>query len=258
MTYLRSGLLGVAILLATGIASGSAQAADDVLVFAAASLREALETIASDWSAERGTNVIVSYAGSSALARQIQQGAPADIFISASIEWMDAVEASGDLREGTRRDLLGNRLVLIAHGADADPVDLIPGFDLAGLLGDERLAMPLVDSVPAGIYGREALTFLGIWDEVAPRVAQTDNVRAALALVAAGEAPYGIVYATDAKAQDNVSVIAAFSPESHTPIVYPVALLADSRNASATDFLDFLSSDSARAVFEREGFVVLD
>jgi molybdate transport system substrate-binding protein len=258
MTFLRSSLLGVALLLGTGIASGPAQSADDVLVFAAASLREALETIASDWSAEAGTNVIVSYAGSSALARQIQQGAPADIFISASTEWMDAVEASGDLREDTRRDLLGNSLVLIAHGADADPVDLAPGFDLAGLLGDERLAMPLVDSVPAGIYGREALTFLGIWDEVAPRVAQTDNVRAALALVAAGEAPYGIVYATDAKAQGDVSVIAAFSPESHTPIVYSVALVAGSRNASATDFLDFLSSDSARAVFEREGFAVLD
>lgn len=248
-----------AALLAVGVVlSPTSAAADDVLVFAAASLQNALDEIAADWRVQTGHRVVVSYAGSSALARQIQQGAPADIFISASIAWMDAVEAAGEVRAGTRTDLLGNSLVLIAHGRNADPIEIVPGFDLAGHLGDERLAMALVDAVPAGIYGKAALTALRIWDEVEPRVAQTDNVRAALALVATGEAPYGIVYATDAAAQDNVTVVGVFPAQSHDPIVYPAALLRTGPSASAPAFLDYLRGDRARAVFEGEGFKVLD
>jgi molybdate transport system substrate-binding protein len=245
--------------LAVGVVlSPMPAAAGDVLVFAAASLQTALDTIAEDWRGETGHRVVVSYAGSSALARQIQQGAPADIFISASGEWMDAVEAAGEVRAGTRVDLLGNSLVLIAHGRDAEPIAIGPGFDLAGRLTDERLAMAMVDAVPAGIYGKAALTFFGIWEAVEPRVAQTDNTRAALALVATGEASYGIVYATDAAAQDNVTVVGTFPAHSHAPIVYPAALLRTGKRAHAPAFLDYLRSERARVVFVGEGFTVLD
>jgi molybdate transport system substrate-binding protein len=248
-----------AALLALGVALVPIPAsAGDVLVFAAASLQGVLDEIATDWRRQTGHRVVVSYAGSSALARQIQQGAPADIFISASIDWMDAVEAAGEVRAGTRVDLLGNSLVLIAHGREAEPMDVAPGFDLAGRLGSERLAMAMVDAVPAGIYGKAALTALGIWDEIEPRVAQTDNVRAALALVATGEAPLGIVYATDAAVQDNVTIIGAFPAHSHDLIVYPAALLSTGASANAPAFLDYLRGDRARAVFEGEGFTVLD
>ena len=243
--------------LATALAAMPLRAAaDEVVVFAAASLTGALDRIAADWAAETGHRATLSYAGSSALARQIQAGAPADLFLSASVDWMDALATSGDLREGTRRDILGNRLVLIAHGRDAAPVTLDAAPDLAGLLGGGRLSMALVDSVPAGIYGRQALTALGLWDSLAPLVAQSDNVRAALAFVAQGEAPLGIVYATDAAVQDNVTVIATFPPDSHAPITYPAAITAQSVSPAAQAFLDYLSSDAARAVWAAAGFTV--
>ncbi|MBM9593787.1 molybdate ABC transporter substrate-binding protein [Roseitranquillus sediminis] len=232
-------------------------AAAEVVVFAAASLKNALDEIAASWSDATGHATTISYAGSSTLANQIAHGAPADIFISASTDWMDALEAGGHIREETRRDLLGNRLVLIAHDATDGAVDLGPDLDLAGLLGDRRLAMAMVDSVPAGIYGKAALVTLGVWESVAPRVAQTDNVRAALALVSLGEAPYGIVYATDAAAADGVAVVATFPPEAHPPIVYPAAVTSGSEAAAAVSFLDFLSSDAARAAFERQGFMAI-
>lgn len=227
--------------------------ADDVTVFAAASLTDALDRIAAQWSEETGQTAVMSYAGSSALARQIQQGAPADIFISASEEWMDAVQASEDIRPDTRRDLLGNSLVLIAHG-DAAPVIIDTTLDLTAMLDGGRLSMAMVDSVPAGIYGKAALTHLGLWDAVEPMVAQSDNVRSALTFVARGEAPLGITYATDAAAQDDVTILGTFPADSHDPIVYPAAVTAQSDNDQAQAFLDYLSSDAARAVWTEFGF----
>lgn len=199
----------------------------------------------------------ISYGGSSLLASQIVLGAPADIFLSASVEWMDEVAAAGLVVPGSRADLLGNRLVLIAHG-DASPVEIAPGFDLAALLGEGRLAMALVNSVPAGQYGKAALESLGVWADVESMVAQADNVRAALALVAMGEAPLGIVYATDALAEPAVTVVATFPEASHPDIRYPVALLVGAQDAADRGFRDFLASDAADAIFAANGFAVLN
>ena len=247
--------------LALGVALGAwspvIAAADQVVVFAAASLTTALTQIETGFEAATGHDLVVSLGGSSALAQQIRQGAPADLFISASTDWMDALAADGLIAPGGRFDLLGNRLVLIAHGRDAARVAIGPSLDLAAHLGEGRLAMALVDAVPAGIYGKAALTHLGVWPALAPRVAQTDNVRAALALVALGEAPYGIVYATDANAQDNVTIIATFPPDSHPPITYPVAVLAGRGGAGVDAFVAYLRSDAARTILERQGFVAL-
>jgi molybdate transport system substrate-binding protein len=172
---------------------------------------------------------------------------------------MDEVEKAGLVVDGTREDILGNTLVLIAHGKDAPAVEIGAGVDLAGMLGDEKLAMALVDSVPAGQYGKAALTTLGVWDAVAPSVAQSDNVRAALALVSTGEAPYGIVYATDAAADDNVTIVGTFPADSYPPIVYPAALLTEAADEADRAFYAALtSSDAARAAFEAQGFAVLD
>ena len=248
----------VRALFLTGLLLVPAQArADGVLVFAAASLKTALDQVAQDWRERTGKAVSISYAGSSSLARQIEQGAPADIFISASVDWMDYLQNSQMLRPETRRDLLGNRLVLIAHGRESGQLDLDADTDLAGLLGDEYLAMALVDSVPAGDYGKQALTSLGHWDAVSEKVAQTDNVRAALALVSSGEAAYGIVYASDAVADDNVSVVAVFADQTHAPIIYPAAILATSTTDDARDFFDALSSPVAAAFFKTQGFAML-
>ncbi|MCF3936263.1 molybdate ABC transporter substrate-binding protein [Acuticoccus sp. M5D2P5] len=254
----RPAFAAVAVLFAAFATIGPRVAhAEDVTVFAAASLKNALDDIVAEWAEETGKSARVSYAGSSALARQIQQGAPADLFISANPEWMDTLEADGLIVAGTRRDLLGNAIVLVAHGS-AEPVALEPGVDLVGLLGDGRLAMALVDAVPAGIYGKAALTSLGVWDAVEPKVAQSDNVRTTLALVARGEAPYGIVYATDAVAEDDVTVVGTFPADTHPPIIYPAAIIADSTNPDAPLLLDFISSPTARPLFERQGFTVLD
>lgn len=233
-------------------------ASDDVTVFAAASLTDALDRVAAAWTAETGQTAVISYAGSSALARQIQQGAPADIFISASVDWMDAIEASGDLAEGTRRNILDNTLVLIAHGRDASPVTIDESLDLTGMLDGGRLSMSLIDAVPAGVYGKAALTSLGLWEDVEPLVAQSDNVRAALAFVALGEAPLGIVYATDAAVEDDVTIIGAFPPGSHDAIVYPAGITAQSESAVAQAFLEFMTSDTARSIWQESGFSVLD
>lgn len=244
-----------ALLLATPAA------ADQVTVFAAASLKTALDTIAAAWEETTGAEVVLSYAGTPQLAQQIEAGAPADLFLSASADWMDDLAAKGLIEPASRRDLLGNTLVLIAHG-DAAPVEIDAGLELPGLLGEGRLAMAFVDSVPAGIYGREALTSLGLWDAVAPRVAQTENVRAALALVASGEAPLGIVYGSDAlaaqEAGEEISILGTFPPDSHSPIIYPAALVAGRDAPAASVFLDHLSTPQARAVWEAQGFTVLD
>lgn len=232
--------------------------AQDITVFAAASLTNALDKVAEAWTGDTGHSAVISYAGSSALARQIQDGAPADIFISASVDWMDAIETSGDLRDGSRRDILGNTLVLIAHGRDAAPVTLDETLDLAGLLDGGRLSMAMVEAVPAGVYGKAALEALGLWQSVAPLVAQSDNVRAALAFVAQGEAPLGVVYATDAAVADNVTVIGTFPEGSHAPITYPAGITAQSTSPVAAEFLDYMTSDTARAIWQEFGFAVLD
>lgn len=233
----------------------AAARADRITVFAAASLKTAMDHIASDWKADSGNTAVVSYAGSSQLARQIQEGAPADVFISANEQWMNALQKAGLIQPATRRDLLGNSLVLVAPKGTAK-VTIDKGFDLAGLLGKNRLAMALVDSVPAGIYGKAALTSLGVWKAVEPKVAQADNVRAALALVATGEAPYGITYATDARAEPRVSVVGTFPADSHPPIVYPAALTAGAKGPAAA-FLAFLGGKRSAAEFEAQGFKVL-
>ncbi|MDO5620390.1 MAG: molybdate ABC transporter substrate-binding protein [Paracoccus sp. (in: a-proteobacteria)] len=232
-------------------------AAEDVVVFAAASMKTALDPIAEQFQQATGNTVTISYAGSNALARQILEGAPADIFISASEQWMDEVQKAGEVADGSRVDLLGNTLVLVAHDPQAVPVDLTPDTDLTALLQGGKLAMALVDSVPAGQYGKEALTHLGLWDSLSPEVAQADNVRAALALVGTGEAPYGIVYATDAAADPNVQIVGTFPADSHAPITYPAALLVNAGDAADTAFFEALRSPEASAVFREQGFAIL-
>ena len=232
--------------------------AEDVVVFAAASMKTALDPIAAAFQEETGHDVTISYAGSNALAKQILEGAPADIFISASVQWMDEVENGGEVVDGTRTDLLGNTLVLIAHDEGAQAVTPAPGFDLAGMLDGGKLAMALVDAVPAGQYGKAALTALGVWEAAEPSVAQADNVRAALALVATGEAPYGIVYATDAAADENVHVVGTFAADTHEPIIYPAAMLKNSADDADRAFFERLSTPEADAAFEAEGFSILN
>ncbi len=228
----------------------------DVTVFAAASLKTVLDEVGAAFAEATRHEAVLSFAGSSVLARQIGFGAPADVFLSANPHWMDVLEEAGSLTPGTRRDLLGNALVLISHAPGA-PVDL-NAQQLTAALGDGRLAMALVDAVPAGIYGKSALQSLDIWDRVAPQVAQTDNVRSALALVALGEAPLGIVYATDALADPRVHLRASFPAASHDAITYPVAGIGAEPDPAARAYLEFLSSPEAREIFRAHGFVVLE
>lgn len=232
--------------------------AEEVVVFAAASLKTALDEVAAEFEASTGHSVTISYAGSNQLAKQIIEGAPADIFLSAAVNWMDAVDQAGLVVPVQRRDLWGNDLVLIAHGTQASPVEIGPELDLAALLGGGMLSMAMVDAVPAGQYGKQSLEALGLWDGVAPFVAQSENVRAALALVATGEAPYGIVYASDAVAGDDVTVVGQFPEESHAPITYPAALLTGASDAADRAFFEALSADAADATFAAQGFKILN
>lgn len=227
--------------------------ARDVVIFAAASLKSVLDETVEAYRAQGDLSVTVSYAGSSALARQIQMGAPADIFISANMLWMDRLDAEGLVRPDTRRVLAGNRLVLI--GPEAEAVPLTPDALSQTLGPDGRLAMALVQAVPAGIYGKAALETLGAWDVLADRVAQTDNVRAALRLVELGEARLGVVYATDAQQSAAVSVVAPFPADSHPPILYPVALTTEGLSPRAAEVLAFLTNDAAQEIFARHGFL---
>jgi molybdate transport system substrate-binding protein len=235
--------------------AGTAQAAD-VTVFAAASLKNTLDAVIADFQRKAGRQVVASYAASSALARQIEQGAPADLFISADLDWMDYLQERGLIRPETRRSLLGNRMVLVAPAA-AKAVELKPGA-LNAALANGRLAIANVLSVPAGRYGKAALENLGLWGEVSGRLAEAENVRAALTYVSRGEAPLGIVYETDAKADPKVAVVARFPESSHPPVVYPVALTATSRSHDAQIFLDALRSRRSADLFAREGFTVLE
>ncbi|SFH17245.1 molybdate transport system substrate-binding protein [Palleronia marisminoris] len=229
--------------------------AAEVTVFAAASLKTALDKVVPGYEAASGNEVSVVLAGSSALARQIIQGAPGDVFVSANPGWMDEVEAAGRLAPGSRRDLLGNRLVLVA-GVEGPAVEIATAEDMPAPAAEGRIGMALVDAVPAGIYGRAALESLGLWQDYAPRVAQADNVRAALALVAMGAVPSGIVYATDAAAEPRVYVRGRFAPDLHPAIRYPAAVLEGSETGAG--FLDWLEGTETSAIFDEAGFEVID
>lgn len=246
--------LAASLLLLMG-ASGRALAAD-VTVFGAASLSNAMKDVAADYQKETGKTVAVSLAASSALARQIEASGGADIFISADEDWMDYLAKRNLIQKDSRENLLGNRLVLIAPEGSHVTVDVEPHFDLLGALRGGRLAIADPGSVPAGKYGRAALTALGVWDSVAGHLANAENVRVALAYVARGEAPLGIVYQTDAKAEPKVKVVGVFPEDSHPPILYPAALLKGAK-PDARVFLAYLASAKARAVFEKDGFRVL-
>jgi len=234
-----------------------AAAAEKVTVFAAASLKNALDAANAAWQKETGNETAVSYAASSALAKQIEAAAPADLFISADLAWMDYVAEKKLIKDDTRSNLLGNRIVLVAPKDKASTVEIKEGFDLAGLVGDGKLAMGAVDSVPAGKYGKAALEKLGVWSAVEGKVAGAESVRAALALVSRGEAPYGIVYETDAAADPGVAVVGTFPEDSHPPIIYPVAILSESQSLAAGAYLDFLKSDKAAPFFTEQGFTIL-
>jgi molybdate transport system substrate-binding protein len=256
--YFRRSLMAAAILgfLVAPFATTVAQPTD-ITVFAAASLKNALDDAAKLYEQKTGDKVAISYAASSALAKQIEAGAPADIFFSADLDWMDYLAKANLIDTASRRTLLGNTLVLIAPKDSAVFVTIAKDFPLLTALGvDGKLAMANVDSVPAGKYGKAALSSLAVWDAVSPRVAQAENVRAALAFVAKGETPLGIVYGTDAKSEPAVKVIGTFPEDSHPKIEYPVALLASAK-PEARKFLDFLVSPEARPAFEAQGFTVL-
>lgn len=227
------------------------------VVFAAASLKDALDAIDAEWKKESGREAKISYAASSALAKQIEQGAPADIFVSADEDWMNYLADRKLIKPETRFDLVGNRLVLIAPKDSKLTATIASGFPLASLLGDGHLAMADTASVPAGKYGKDALEKLGVWDGVKDKIAQAENVRAALALVSRGEAPLGIVYATDAKADPKVKVLDVFPESTHAPILYPIAITASSTSKEAPSFLAYLKTAAAQSAFEAQGFKVL-
>jgi molybdate transport system substrate-binding protein len=231
-------------------------AADDIVVFAAASLTNALGEIGQAFERQGGVKAAFSFASSSTLAKQIENGAPAQVFFSADTEWMDYLEKLRRIAPGSRADLLGNRLVLIAPADSNLSVTLKPGVDFASLLKGGLLATGDPDHVPVGKYAKVALGKLGAWDAISGRIARADSVRAALALVERGEAPLGIVYATDAAVAPKVKVIAVFSEDLHPPIIYPAALVQGRSAPAAVRFLDYLKTPEAKAVFQKYGFSV--
>lgn len=255
----RTGLIaimgGLAATMFAGITSVAAE--DRITVFAAASLKNALDAVNAACEADVGELATVSYAASSALARQIEEGAPADIFMSADLDWMKYLADKNLIKADTETHLLGNRIVLVAPADSTASADIADGFDLAALLGDGRLAMANVDAVPAGKYGKASLEALGIWSSVEGKIAQSENVRAALALVSTGEAPLGIVYKTDAAADPKVRIVGTFPDDTHPPIIYPVAQTAESTDDDTPAFLECLRSAQARELFEGQGFAVL-
>ena len=253
----RTVLAGIAALAGWAVAGRAPAEGKPVLVFAAASLKNALDQIAAAWRQETGNQATISYAASSTLAKQIENAAPADLFISADEEWMDYLQQRNLIDPKTRIDLLGNKLVLIAPQDSQVTTTIAPGFPLAQLLGGGKLAMADPNSVPAGKYGKAALTKLGVWPSVEGQVAAAENVRAALFFVARGEAPLGIVYQTDAAAEPGVKIVAAFPADTHPPIVYPMALIAGSQNPDAATLALYLRGGASRALFEAQGFTVL-
>ncbi len=239
------------------LSATSALATDKVTVFAAASLKNALDAVSASWTAETKKETVNSYAASSALANQIKEGAPADIFISADMDWMNKLSEDKLIAGGSVVKLLGNDIVLVAPADSKAETKIEKGFDLAGLLGGGKLAMGDVKAVPAGRYGKAALEALGVWGSVEGKVAMAENVRAALKLVATGEAALGIVYTTDAKAEPGVRVVGTFPAESHPEIVIPAGIVAASKNADAAEFVKYLQGTKAQAIFKDQGFTVL-
>jgi len=247
----------VLIILSIGAATAAHCQDKTITVFAAASLKNALDDVDTAFTKQTGVKVVTSYDASSTLMKQIEGGAPADAFLSADLKWMDYGVEKKVINESTRLNLLGNVLVLIAaKDSKIDHVDIKPGFDLAKLAGDGRIATGDVKAVPVGLYARVALEKLGVWPSVEPKMAMTVNVRAALAYVARGEAPLGIVYATDAKVEPGVKVVGTFPADSHPPIIYPVAATTTAK-PEAQNYLDYLHSSAAKAVLEKYGFTYL-
>ena len=249
-------LFALALLPLLAVASPVPVAAQagGLTVFAAASMKDSLDEVVKLWQQESGKRVVVSYAASSALARQIEQGAPADLFISADLDWMDYLTQRALIKAETRSNLLGNRIALVAGRSSTVTAKIAPGFDLSGLVGGGKVAMADTVAVPAGKYGKASLEALNVWPSVQGKVAQAENVRAALLLVSRGEAPLGIVYTTDATADPGVRIVDTFPENSHPPILYPVAMTAASRHGDAAAFLAYLASPKARAVFAKAGF----
>lgn len=248
----------IAFCLALASLAPPARADEPIVVFAAASLKTALDGAAAAYHAGGGADVKISYGGSLALARQIVAGAPADIFASADEESMDEAVKGHAIKTDSRSDLLGNQLVVIAPKQSAIATLTLTPDAVTTAIGAGHLATGEVSTVPVGRYAKEALEKLGLWGVVEPHLAMTDNVRAALAFVARGEAPLGIVYATDAAADSTVKIVATFPEASHAPIRYPFALTASSHNEAAANFLDWLKSPAGRMFFERQGFKVLN
>ena len=253
-----AGLSFLALTILFGSIWSPAQAQDKSLtVFAAASMKNALDDVDAAYTAKTGVKISASYAASSALAKQIEQGAPADIFVSADTDWMDYATAKKNINETTRVNLLGNSIVLIApKDSKIDRVAIGPGFDLSKLAGDGKIATGDVKAVPVGKYAQAALEKLGAWQAAAPKFAMAESVRSALALVARGEAVLGIVYSTDAKVEPGVKIVGTFPADSHPAIIYPVAATSTAK-PDATGYLAFLKTSAAKAIFEKYGFSYL-
>ena len=247
----RLAFVAAALLLAPLTAHAA-----DLTVFAAASLTDAMQEVGKSWQAKSGHTVVFSFAASSVLARQIEASGGADMFLSADSDWMNYLDTRKLIARATRRDMLGNHLVLIAPAGAPVSLIIAPHFDLAGALAGGRLSIADPASVPAGKYGKASLTSLGVWDAVSGHLAQAENVRAALAYVSRGETPLGIVYTTDALSDHSVRIVGTFPDDTHAPIVYPVALTKDAKPL-AKSFLVYLSGAQARAIFAKDGFVIL-
>jgi molybdate transport system substrate-binding protein len=246
------------LLVLTALLSISAARAADMLVFAAASMTDALKDIAPIWEKQGGSPLKFSFAASSTLARQMEQGAPANLFISADLQWMDWADQRHLIAAATRRNLLGNTLVLVMPKESVKPVTISANLDLNALLGaDGRIATGDPASVPVGIYAKQAFTKLGLWDKAQLRIAGAESVRAALMLVSKHEAPVGIVYATDAAVDPGVAVAGTFPADSHPPIIYPFAVTTAGDTPEARKLLDFLAGPEASAIFAKRGFNLL-
>jgi molybdate transport system substrate-binding protein len=250
---LRASLVGILLFFSSTDASAQH---DKLVIFAAASLKDALDEANAAYQRNKSWQTATSFAASSTLAKQIEAAAPADIFISADLDWMDYLEKRNLIKPETRTNLLSNQLVLIAPIDSTIQIDIGPNFPLAQALGGGRLAIADPGAVPAGRYGKAALEVLGVWSSVANKLAPAENVRAALLLVSRGEAPLGVVYRTDAVADRGVKVLGAFPDHTHPPIIYPVAVVANSTNRQNADYIAFLKSPAARRIFERQGFTV--
>lgn len=250
-------LMGAAAGVALSFSLAAQAQAEDVVVFAAASLTNALNDIAANFTAKTGNKIIPSYAASSALAKQVEQGAVAQVFASADLKWVDYLQDKKLINPDTRFHLLGNTLVMIAPSdSKLDKLDITPKTDIAKLAGNGKIATGNPDSVPVGLYFKQAMEKAGQWKDVEPKIARADSVRAALALVERGEVPFGIVYETDAAVSKKVKIVGSFPGTMHDPIIYPFALIAGQEKPAAKAFLEYLKSNEAKGVFARYGFKI--